>query len=122
MKVELVSEEIPCIDIKAHLENVPNWKGSEIKLALATSEFALRGVDPTILVAIITGTSTVLGVLITGLLSLIKDRRSGKIVIQDKQGQRIEVPAYTTPEKIDELIEHLKKMQIERIEIKAGDC
>jgi hypothetical protein len=58
-----------------------------------------------------------LGVLITGILEVAKQKSAGKIVIQSKGGSRIEVPASISPDKLDWLVEKVKKLESESIEI-----
>jgi len=46
---------------------------------------------------------TSFGALISGILGVAKARKTGHIVIQDKAGRRIEVPADTSDEKLQEM-------------------
>lgn len=68
-----------------------------------------RAIDPTVLVAIVGGSSAAIGAFLSGILQLAKERRSSKITLQSGD-VRIEVPADTPAEEIDELIQKLRSM------------
>lgn len=72
--------------------------------------------DPAILVAVLSGASATISVLITGLLQVIQ-QRSQRIVLQAKNGRRLEIPANSSPERIQELINILEQMEVIRIRI-----
>jgi hypothetical protein len=79
-------------------------------LRIETQGSRFRTLDPSILVAVVGVAGTALGALIAGLLKVSQERASQRIVIQGKDGTKLELPANTPPEKIDELIEKIRKM------------
>jgi hypothetical protein len=81
-----------------------------------TKNRRLRGADPTITIAIISAASGALGILLSGLVELIKGKADGKIIIQCKDS-KIEVPKDYPLEKLDVLINKIKKLEVEEIKI-----
>ena len=76
-----------------------------------------RGLDPIVLVALVGASGTCLGALVTSLLKVAQQGKTKKIVLQSKSGHRLEVPADTPPEKINEMIEKIKEMDEPSINI-----
>ncbi len=68
--------------------------------------------DTTVLVAIVSGASASLTVLLQGLLRLIESRRmrDGKIVIRGDNGTTVEVPAGTSPAELQQLAETARSL------------
>ena len=87
-----------------------SWHTTENKISSSRGQL-----DPTVLIATITAVSSGLGILLTGLLQIVQEKRAGKIVMYSKGGDRLEVPAGTSSEELDVLIEKLNKMGVERI-------
>ena len=65
----------------------------------------------------IRATSGILGAFITGLLSVAKQRKTGKIEIQGEDGKKLIIPADTSLDRIDQLLERIKKMDSVRIHL-----
>jgi hypothetical protein len=94
------------------------WSESGVSLIIEKKTLRFRAtVDPTVLIAVISVVSTGLGALIGGLLNIFKQRQIRKIVIRDKHGRTIEIPAGFDKDKIDELIEKLKSLESHQFEI-----
>jgi hypothetical protein len=117
LRISIDSEETLSGELKKLLEEKIDQDNQHIALELIRREKVYRGLDPTVLVAIVTVVGTGLGVLITGILEVAKQKSAGKIVIQSKGGSRIEVPASISPDKLDWLVEKVKKLESESIEI-----
>jgi hypothetical protein len=92
----------------------PHLSVDDVKLEVRDLEGQGAITDPTILVAIIGGTSAALTALLSGLLQLIHEKKQ-TIVLQAANGRKMEIPANTSKEKIEELLKLLK--EIERIRI-----
>jgi 1-acyl-sn-glycerol-3-phosphate acyltransferase len=60
---------------------------------------------------------TAVGKLKKGVLNIAKETKSKSIVIQDKNGRRIEIPAEFPKEKIRECLEAIRQMEEPKIEI-----
>lgn len=88
----------------------------DVKMELRKSEIVLRGVDPTILVAIVGTIGTGLGALITGLLQIAKQKAAQKMTVQSGDN-KIEVPQDISPEMLDALIDKIKKLDAENLRI-----
>lgn len=95
-------------DRLSNLSNPP-----ELLIKPSISRF--RTLEPSILVAIVGGASAALGALITNLLKIAQQRKIQKIVIQGKSGAKLEVPADTPSERIDELLEKVREMDTPHI-------
>jgi hypothetical protein len=77
----------------------------------------VRGVDPRVVVALVSASSAAIGALLSGLLQIAKERCSGKITLQGNDGSRVEVPANTSPEKLNALIENVRQMSSPRVHL-----
>lgn len=77
-------------------------------------------VDPTVLVAIVAGTSGAMSGLITGLLRFLERRqdRTGKIELRGADGAAVTVPVGTSEEDLQRLIELARSLDAPRIHIR----
>ena len=82
---------------------------------IETEKSRFRTLDPSVLVAIAGVSGTALGSLLTGLLRIAQEKKSQKIVIQSKDGSKLEVPSDTPPERIEELVKKLRMMEAPHI-------
>ncbi|MES2454928.1 MAG: hypothetical protein V4594_05295 [Bacteroidota bacterium] len=73
--------------------------------------------DTAMLVAIITGSATNLGILITGIFSLLAKAKDRHVKITGKNGMTLEFPADYDEGKIEALIEKANKLGVEKIQI-----
>lgn len=107
---EFVSDEI----IKQHIRNEFNvFKINDDELKFASP---LRGGGAeSVLIALISSSGVALTALITGLIKLAISKRAQKIVIQGKNGEKIEVPANTSEEVIDKYIKKAREFSIDKI-------
>jgi hypothetical protein len=79
------------------------------------TEIRLRGADPVIIVAAISAISGALNVVLMGLLNLAKAVQAQNIVLQTKDGTRIEVPVDYPEKELDKLIEKIKTMEADKV-------
>ncbi len=90
---------------------------SEILLRLKRSRAAL---DPPVVVAIVTGGLSMIGILITAIITAAG--RQGIIKIKTRSGEEIEFPANTSPQKVQDLLAIHHSLDASRIElIKTSD-
>lgn len=104
-------------ELKEHLSSRADLTSGELVLETRKSPVRLRGLDPTVLVAIIGTLGTGFGALLTGLLQVAQKSKEKKIVMQTKSGQRLEFPADVPQERIDHLIKQLREMDDPSIKI-----
>jgi len=90
----------------------------DITLTLRGSDENVRGIDPTVLVAIVAVADTTLGALITGLFKLMEKNKGETIKITGKTGRVVEISGKLTPEKLSQCVKVAKELDIDRIEIK----
>jgi len=115
-KFNIVSENVTSEDLVSFLESHLGAEKSNIKFEIPKMSRHLRsGIEQTIVVAIVGAIATGVGALLNGLLQIAIQRSINKIVIQTKSGARLEVPADTPSEKIDELLDKLKAFDIDKI-------
>jgi hypothetical protein len=100
MEVVLTSSSMGSDDLIETLEKQPTWKRDEVTLQLRRSQ-DFRTPDAVMVVAILSNITTILVALIT-LIGTLKARR---MVIHDKDGRTLEIPAETPHEKVKALLE-----------------
>jgi len=111
------SKQLPLDKVKSLLENKIDLSEHRISLELVKPESEFRGLDPSVLVAIVGAVGVGLGALISGLLQLAMQTALKKIVIQSRDGAKLEIPADISEEKIVSLIEKIKKMEADTLDI-----
>lgn len=77
---------------------------------IVVSKLEKRALETAILVATISATGVALGALIKGFLAIARGLNQRKITIKGRLGGSIEIPADTSSEKIDELIEKVRAL------------
>ncbi len=115
-KIEITCSTMPAAAVKELLE-------SDAEIAAAGIVFeARKAVDdflpsePEVLVAIIGGSTALLGVLLGGLLKVVASTKTRNVVIQGRSGRRVEIPADTPAEKLDEYVAKAKDLDLDRID------
>ena len=114
MEIELFidPEIMPVSEFKNRLETAKDLQDAGICFKSRQSEEIYRNIDATIVIAITSSLSTVIGVLIPTLFGW----RKNTTIIQTKEGHRIEFRSTLKPEEIDMLIEKCRKLSsIEKI-------
>jgi hypothetical protein len=86
-----------------------------VEFELRSSKSISRGVDPVVLVAIISSVSSALTALVSGILSIRSQAKAKSIVLVAKDGRRIEVPSSFSTARIDELISKLNGLEVKSI-------
>lgn len=111
MEVMISAAGVPPEELQEALQNyyldqfdLPKF---EVKLPEAGYR-DLTGMDSSVLVALVSVGGTALGALLTGLLKIAQGRNAAKIVIQGKSGRRLEIPADTPVQTMDELLSKVK--------------
>lgn len=91
-----------------------------ISYELAPAPRQTRSFDPTVLVAIVGAAGTAIGALITGALQIAQTRRGTGIVIQGRDGTRVEAPSSVSDEQLSTLVRSAMIMSATHIHITRG--
>ena len=102
-------------DLQSALENQLSNLPDAPQFRIESRRPRFRTIDPTVLVAIVGVAGTALGALISELLKIAQQKNSQVIAIQSKDGAKLEVPADTPFERIDELVKKLRMMDAPKI-------
>ena len=80
-----------------------------------------RGPDPTVIVAVVSATGAVMGMVIAGILGIAQKTSAQTITLRAPSGAEITFPANTPTEEIGSLIDQLKSLDDEefRVEMKS---
>jgi hypothetical protein len=89
----------------------PLGSGQDIAFKIEQS----RGIDTGLLVAVVGAAGTGLGALITGILKLASDKSAKRIVLQGKNGRRVEVPTGLSDSELSKIIESAKALDVDKI-------
>ena len=117
LNIILSAASIPSRELKRLCESQVVLKEASIELDLRDGRSNTRGIDSTVLVAVVSVSGTALGALVSGLLQITNTRRQSKIVLQTRDGSRLEIPSDTPSDRIDELIDKVKQMELEHIRL-----
>ena len=116
--IALNSRSRPAAEIKESLERQLTPGAADVQLELRTPKVKYRGLDPNVLVAVVGAAGAGLGALITGLMQLRNQMAARKIVLEAQDGQKLEVPADTPMDKLDQLLERLGRMnEVKKISV-----
>jgi len=118
-EIIIESQLVPAQILKSSLEKLDDWSRHKISLSLRCTDSAVRGIDSTVLVALVGIAGTAAGSLISGILQVLKEKHSAKIILQTRSGQRLEMPATLSLEEIDGLIQKLHSLEGSRIYIEG---
>jgi len=93
---------------------------ADLREHLTTSEIALeleemRGIDTAVLVAIVGAAGTAVGALIGGVLNFAAKKGAQQIIIQGKNGRKLEIPVDTSEDRLAELVAAAKDLDVDRI-------
>jgi hypothetical protein len=117
IRVVRTDDSLTSRQLKERLETLPNWDDTIALEILQERGSHLRQVDQTVLVAAVSAIAATLGVLISGLLQIAQANYKERIVLVSKKGLRIEIETRHALKKLPELIELLKAMDTDRIEL-----
>lgn len=114
-KVQIIARKINLSDVKKELDET-RPKGVKYGLQLHRKTSRYRGVDPTVLVALVGVAGTALGALVTGLLKIASQKFDGCLELSGKDWS-VKVPTTVTHDELKKLIELAQSQAIEKIEI-----
>ena len=110
-EIRLLSAALSSAEMKKWFEKDQSITEAGVRFDLVENRPHLRGVEPTILVAIISAAGTALGALVSGLLQVARDSHSEKVLIQGKDGARVEFPANMSSENARKLVDLLREIE-----------
>lgn len=113
-EVEVYWDHVASVVLKQQLQLQLRAQTVALELRRAAAHGAIS--DPTVLVAVVSGASAAMTAVIMGLFRLLEGRHQ-KIVLQAKDGSRLEIPWNTPKERIEELIALVHQMQLDRIRV-----
>ncbi len=111
LKTKLRSSNISEISLET-IRNLSKGNGIILK-EFNTNNLKWR--DPEITIAMISLASTALGALIAGLFKIVNVVKANKIVIQAKNGRRIEIPIGCDQSEIENYIEMAKSLDVDTL-------
>jgi hypothetical protein len=117
LPITLSTNELTLTDVKQHLENTSNISDSGVTLELRQEPEPVRLLPTDVLIAIIAAAGPALVALITGLIGLIKQKRSMYIEVHFDDGRIVKVPADISPQRLNALFDRVQRLKIKQIEI-----
>jgi hypothetical protein len=103
------------LELKDRLEKLPGWDKSVMLEVRHEEGPRFRGVDQTVLIAIVGVVGPALGALVAGLLRIAEASRTEKITLVTKDGERVEVEARHAKENAVKLLQMLEAQKVKRI-------
>lgn len=74
-----------------------------------------RGIDPTILVAIVSASAAGISALIAGIMNVREQAKAQRVVMIDQDGRRLEVPSDMTTEQVEFFAATLADLSVQKI-------
>jgi hypothetical protein len=94
---------------------LPNAPG--VTLEIRKEPVRVRGVDGSVLVAVVGSAGAALGALVAGLLRVATGTRSRTILIESRDGRKLQYPADLPPEKVRELLAIIAELDAPTIRV-----
>jgi hypothetical protein len=115
LEINIISFDLASTELEEMIKANADFSKHPITFSLQPKLERYRTIDPTVLVAIVSASEVAISALIAGLLRLVENQKNQKIIIQSKDGSKIEIPVGTSPETITELVKQLRYMDSPRI-------
>lgn len=98
------------------VNEIKQFTGNQVDFEISQSEIEFRA-DPTVVVAIVSTAGVIISTLINAFIA-VANRHGGQIIIlQGKSGARLEVPVDIDPSMLDSLIQKVKLLDAESINV-----
>jgi hypothetical protein len=114
-RVQIIARTISLRYVKKELDETRSTE-VEYTLRFERNTSRYRGVEPTVLVALVGVAGTALGALVTGLLKIASQKYEGYLEISGKDWS-VKVPTTVTHDELERLIGLAQSRVIEKIEI-----
>ena len=122
MQIRIITDLLASEQLQTALVNELGRGGSEsaegIVFDLRTTADPSRGIDATVLVALVGAGSAAFGALLAGIANVMVARQGRKVVINGSQGRRLELTGQFTKQEIDQFIQQAREIDAEQIIIK----
>ena len=118
LEIEVEIRAYPAVELKERFDRLSGLLDAGVTTKLKQHGPRRRGgIEPTVLVAIVSTAGAAVGAFLTGVLQIARERKAAKIVLQDKDGRRIEFPADAEPERVDALVDELRAMERPKVTV-----
>lgn len=124
MRVSLAAQTLTSEELERQLAEALKDQSASVEFKLDPAPVETRSIDPTILVATITGASTVLSALLAGVLSIAAARKSesgspapGIVIVHMSSGERDEASTSLSRQERDDWIERVSKLDVAHIQL-----
>lgn len=112
--ITIVSDAMGAENLKLELDaSIPSMDNIELQVERN------REIATTVLVAVVGAASAAIGALIAGLFKVAAAKGAQRIILHGRSGRKIEVPADTPTEKISDLIESARELDVDRVVIET---
>ena len=118
-EVVIVCSGIARQEVKEMLEENLGENGGKITLELRGSETRYRSIEPSVLIALIAAGGAGVVELLRGIWNMARDKRKMKIILQAKDGRRVEVPASCSREELEYFWNKVGQPDVSIIEVVA---
>jgi hypothetical protein len=113
--IEINSRYIKAAELKRRLEEEQS-NAPEVSLHIHGKPSRFRGGDPNVLIALVGLAGGGLGALITGLMNIAAQRQGSYVELKGPEWS-VRVPAKTTPEELNKMVEMAKSKHVSHIQL-----
>lgn len=112
--IEITSRYIKAVELKQRLEEQST--ATEVSLQIHGKPSRFRGGDPSVLIALVGLAGGGLGALITGLMNIAAQRQGSYVELKGPDWS-VKVPANTTPDELNKMVEMAKSKNVTHIQL-----
>jgi len=116
LRIAVKTEHDTVESIKTFLERAIGEE-EDVRFEAEGPPMRVRGVDPTVLVAVVGAAGTAFGALISGLLQYAASKESAKIEISGSKGRKVVITGNTSLERVREYVKVAQEIDVDSIEI-----
>jgi hypothetical protein len=99
-------------DLIESLESRPEWDSHEMQLELRRPSATFRSLEPTVVVAIVSGSATVVGALLTYLLTVAKEKDKGEIFVKvSNDDVEVRLPTDADQATLNQAVEVIERLR-----------
>ena len=113
--IEITSRYIKAAELKQRLE-AEQSNAAEVSFHIHGKPSRFRGGDPSVLIALVGLAGGGLGALITGLMNIAAQRQGSYVELKGPDWS-VKVPANTTPDELNKMVEMAKSKHVTHIQL-----